>query len=1161
MHHSYHIGEDPEAFISEAGNNINTAQYGFNQFMDRYGLLLLQEHAPIQIIVCHDAGHDYRTALFPEYKQQPSRTEVDPEQKAQKDILMDMLKTFWAATGSTQIKVAGVEADDIIAHICESTDEPIHVYTVDADLLQLQGDHENVQVLLKCEFQDGDEYNGIPHKFISLSKSMLGDTSDNYKGVPGFGPAKWDMLVADYGYDGIQELEECVRTGNYEMLAQALDEGENKALRLLYDNRNEWKKCYNLAILRPELCWKPRGSKLTKMQWVKRVPNWNKLAEVFHRAGCSDLMQEEAISQWEPSQTLITAADVDEELFEQFASECSKSPVVAFDYETSPSENAMLKNPKGGDYLDVKEARITGASFTFGENLQDTIYVPVNHKDSDNVAPPVIGRLIKIAEAESDLVIQNAFFEVAVTKTNLNFWLQACYDTNIMMSYVDEEAESNLKSMSKRELGYNQATYAETVADPETGELRTMRELTAEEVFDYGCDDAIVTAHLWTVLRYRMMTERCLDFYEENETLVQQNLVDAYLTGCEIDWDKLQKIREADEKSIKENYAILRGHLQKNCTEPNVKAAMAYAAAERPYTEAHAASAEKSRLEKDGIALDSDKARERIGKAKLEAVKNAKDYALTSAVYTPYSEWEEEPEFKPTAKQFEELTIALEFPEPLTVVTQKGIREWISNTTAIDMDSESDNQAPLSDAQEMFCELLAECVTDLKKRESEAYAKFSRFCSQHSKAEGKVITEGDELNTGSPKQMQQLLYCKLGLPVRLTNIPDPGSFRDKVGVDGSPKTDNIAIQTAMAEDTEEGDWRRECLESLLKIREGKTRISLYHDPYPLWKHPTDNRIHPQIRDCGTVTRRPSGTSPNVLQVSKHQQDGVMRSIYVPYDEDELIVSVDFSQQELRIMASESRDANLISCYVGDNKRDVHSMTAAGIAKISYSEYVEAYADKTHEKHKAMAAIRKRPAKATNFLFAYLGEAGTLSQRLIIPYDEAEAMLQAAYDTYPDVQPWQDTVIKFAKKHGYSQTAYGTRRHASQTLFSKNKSTRRRMERQLVNDVIQGCAADILKIVLRRCWETNLWEETGATLLGPIYDEITSSVKIIHIPEYIERLTRIMEITPPGHVVPMEADVSLGHNWQAQIELGARPTKQAILEAMDKAVEAKREQQD
>lgn len=1157
MRHTYAIGrgKDPDSFTSELGNEISTAAFGFNNFMERYMLPLLEIHEPIDIVVAHDAGRVYRDTIYPDYKKTKSREEQDPEEKEQQEIMYRMMKSFFASMGCIQAQVKGVEADDLIAYLCQQIKEPIHVYTVDADLLQLQGDHEHVKVLLKLEFFEDDEHKGIPLKYTSLSKSMLGDASDNYNGVPGFGPAKWDMLVEQFGYDGIEELEACVANNDYKVIEEVLadtDEPENKALRLLYDHRNDWHKAYTLAKLHPELCWKPRGKHLTKIDWYKRVPNAQRVYAVLREMGCADLFTNKHIDKWLPVSWAIQAGDIDEEFYADIEKEFKKSPVVAFDYETYPSENAMPLTPQGEDYVDVKEALIAGASFAFGENLQYTVYLPVNHLECDNVHPGVIGKLLKIAESVTDLVAHNISFELAVTKTNLDFWLAPLYDTALMQSYADENEELALKPMSKRLLNYNQKSYKETVTDPETGEMRTMDQLTLEEVIEYGCDDATVTAHLWLLHRIVMRLEGSLEFYEEYESSTVHNLVLAYLEGCEIDWDALEAQKQKDQKMIEDNDARLRKLLEKHCKKPNASAAAAFVEAEKEYKVTKAKDKAVSRLEKEGIKLESDEALEIVRAEEEEALEAFHRDWLDGSRYVPYKETPVIAEFLPTPTQFKALTEHLGFSEPLEVKTQKGMKEWLVQQLAIDMDADTAFKPELTGDQQKFCDLLGPAISQINKREGEDYDNFIRFCTKHNPAEDKVTTEGDELNTGSPNQMQMLLYGKLGLPVRLRNLPQKGSFRDKHNLPGSPATDSLAMETAMAEDTEEGSWQREAIECVKKIKEGSTRMSLYHNPYPLWKHPTDGRIHPQIRDCGTVTRRPSGTSPNVLQVSKHQEEAVMRSIFIGNTEDELIVSIDFSQQELRIMASECQDENLMACYIGEDRRDVHSSTAAGIAKVTYADYIEVYNDSKHELHKKFVNIRKRPAKATNFLISYLGEAPTLSRRLIIPLEEAESMMNAAYMTYPGIQPWQQDVIRFAERHGYSQTAYGNRRHANSTLYSNKKGTRKRMQRQLVNFVIQGCAADILKVVLSQCWDTHLWRDTGATLIGPVYDEITSSVPRRSVVEYINRLVDIMSLTPPGHKVPMEADVSLGIDWQKQIEIGVRPSKDKILAAVEEA---------
>ena len=1156
MHHSYNIGTDPEAVTTALDNDINTAIYGFNKFMERYMLPILETHAPIDILVCHDDGTDYRTKILPEYKQTKSRKDKDPEERLEQTKLMDMMKRYWAAIGCTQAKVAGVEADDLIAYCCQKFKDPIHIYTVDADLLQLQGQYDHVQVLLKLEMQDEGTHKGIPYRYTSLAKSMMGDKSDNYGGIKGFGPAKWTALAETFGEDIYDDLIECVEASEYDALRETLEETPCKALQLLYDNRDEWRLMYRLASLTPELCWKPIDHKVTEIKWFKQLPSRKAVANIFRRMGCSDLMENEHVEKWLPAQWALEAADFEDDTFDDFAEEFKDSPVVGFDYETYPEDGALLVSPKGKDYVNVKAARIAGASFTFGANLHLTVYIPVNHKDADNVPGSVIGKILQLAEVHSTVVAHNTAFEIAVTKNNLDFWMQPTIDTQLMQSYVDEDASAGLKSISLERLGYKQASYEETVTDPETGEMRTMDQLTLPEVLQYGADDPFCTAHIWVLYNIILQLEETQDFFLEYETQSVHSLVDAYLKGVEIDWDVMEAQRLADEGTVTEGMKRLREILEENCSKVSEKRAKGLVEAETDYLVKAAKADTIKKLNASGTSLQSTEATEALKASHSEAIKKYTAAALLASAYIPYSQTYVPPEFKPTQVQLLALTTAMEFEPPLDNVTGRGVSEWLAEMNETDMSAASAPVSKLTTPQKRFCELLAGAATQLKRREGIDYDLFADFCVKHSPAAGKMECVGDELNTGSPIQMQHLLYCKLGLPVRLHTFPLKGSARAKLGVEGSPQTDELAMKTALAEDVAEGDWRREALECILSVKSAKTRSSFYHTPYPLWRYPEDGRIHPQIRNCGTVTRRPSGNSPNILQVSKHQEDGVMRSAFIGNvidgEEMQMIVSIDFDQQELRIMASESKDETLIACYVGDDRRDVHSSTASGIAKVAYEKYLEAYNDKKHPDHEKYLKIRKRPAKQTNFLLAYMGESGTLSRKLIIPLAEADGMMNAAYGTYSRIQPWQHEVKMFARQHGYTLTAYGNRRHARSALFSSNKSESKRVVRQLVNAEIQGCAADILKIVLTKCWSSKLWSETGSTLIGPVYDEITSSVPVSKIPEYIDRLVKIMTLTPPGHAVPMEASVSLGRNWRDQIELGVEPTKEAILKAVEKA---------
>jgi DNA polymerase I-like protein with 3'-5' exonuclease and polymerase domains len=293
----------------------------------------------------------------------------------------------------------------------------------------------------------------------------------------------------------------------------------------------------------------------------------------------------------------------------------------------------------------------------------------------------------------------------------------------------------------------------------------------------------------------------------------------------------------------------------------------------------------------------------------------------------------------------------------------------------------------------------------------------------------------------------------------------------------------------------------------------------------------------------------------------------------------VIVSADWAGQELRILASESRDPVMLDAYLGENKKDIHSVTASGIAPTFFrqaffrtqydlpeeyaSVYDVTYEDFVLELHsedlgKPLTKIRKS-AKETNFLMSYLGGYTTLAERLMIPGRLAKEIFAATFARYARIQPWQQEVIEEARRKGYSESVYGSRRHATKDLFSSDDGVRTRMERQLVNHVIQGGAAGILKTVLSEAHRTKLFEETGALLIAPVYDELTSSVPRESVWEYCCRLKAEMELTPPGHAVPMVAEFSVSsESWGSLVEIGSNFSEADLLGALEKTDAIRRE---
>ena len=423
--------------------------------LERYYDAWFESGSPRNLIICHDMGREYRTRRFPGYKDKGLKEEDKSEVEMQQiEELQKWAKAFFSAVGATQIGVEGVEADDIIAWLCQGIDDPKQIFTVDVDLLQLVND--NTMVYLKMEpHSSGGEYKGIPYHLTSIAKSILGDSSDCYGGIRGIGPTKFEGLLDAYGEDGIRELRDIVESNNPSPLDEVIEQTGDKTLAKMRESFEEWRLMWDLAKLHPELCWKPNKGKLTKPVIHKRITNGDRLASLLRKAGADDF-----IEQFDDMMPRFIAVDANnwEDLKNDLKREIKAGDITALDYETydpEPNESFLEASPSGS-FVDMLSHRITGAAFTFGAHLENTIYVTVGHKDAANLPASVIAEILEFAGQHTQLVVQNAMFEGVISQTNLNMKLKNVHDTRIMQRYYNENEEAGLKAMSKAHLGYNQ---------------------------------------------------------------------------------------------------------------------------------------------------------------------------------------------------------------------------------------------------------------------------------------------------------------------------------------------------------------------------------------------------------------------------------------------------------------------------------------------------------------------------------------------------------------------------------------------------------------------------------------------------------------------------------------------------------------------------------
>lgn len=1303
--HALTAGTDENCrYDSVTGREVNTAEFGFRTFLDMYVAYWLDDMdaAPWQIIVAHEGGHVFRSMISPDYKDNRKLKEGEepksgPELGEEYDRLEKLIKAFLAYIGCTQGHVAGVEGDDLVTYFNNalSPNYPCSVYTVDADMLALIGENTTVHIkkqlvfnaydsLSEClgtvtknmhEYLRGlcdeeenfyEEIKDDVFRFIPLYKSIVGDTADGYAGVKGLGVAKWYQAVKDYGIDGLEELQTIVENRDWITLKECADADlSDKLMAKLYTARSEWRQSWVLAQLHPELCWKPTKSKLTKVNWYKRIPNEANVRAILAKCSCEDFY-DEFLADLMPQKWLIDANNYEGDEVADFTALCKESFVVGWDYETS------AKNLPKGD-INIVGSRVNGVSFCAGKNFQYAFYITTDHKDSANLPQSVISEFILGIPSSTPTVAHNLQFETIVTATNYGIVIDGGYDTAIMNSYVNENNEAGLKKCSKRELNYDQETYAEVlhkagrnvlvkdeckIKDSDGNEqviaaeydwvpAENMREVTAEQVMSYGIDDSIVACHLFCLYWLRMQLENSWDFYAKHEPTFTKRTSLSQIKGVNLDFHGLTKLHNEDISTIKENKDRLRVILQKHCaSEINTPAVKAYLDSDADYIKAKVkVSLEKLKVDDlikkviAGInwlnnAMElSDEGEKILAALSINVTegKKAEGFSATGArralvsfelyklavractgsVYVPYTVTTEQHQTSPTVKNLAEVCKVLDL-KPIESVGVSKLSEWEQEVCNIDFDEDTDDTHLLDEKQKTLVDLLnaAKKTFKMKAADKAELPEYTSLCCFLSECLGKKAVEtwsGTELSTASPIQMQHLIYCMLGLPVRLRSKLQKGSNRQKLGFLGSCGTDALAVDTALAEDLSGEDyieWKVEALNCLKRIKQSETRISLYHTPYPLLVEPDTGIMHPSIRSCGTVTRRPTGGAPNILQVSKHQKKGVMRSVFLPIEDDHIIIAIDFAGQELRMLASVTKDRNLLSAYLGESLadkyledvsngilwdiktvdiadladvKDLHSNTGSGIiqifglddnnelvaggspviksAKMEYTEFHKALTDKTHEFHVLANKVRKKPAKTSNFLMAYGGSHIALSQKLIIKEEQGKDIVGAMMKLYPNIEKEQALTLKFAKENGFAETAYGNRRHATDELFSKRAGEVNRLGRQLFNARIQGTAAEVLKVVMLEAETTEggpIWDRLNAVMMAPVYDEIVASVPVKHAWQYIKEMTPIMNLLPPNHAVPMMADVSLGPDWQKQNELGSFPTQDEVEEAAEEA---------
>ncbi|WP_272978758.1 DNA polymerase I [Idiomarina baltica] len=352
---------------------------------------------------------------------------------------------------------------------------------------------------------------------------------------------------------------------------------------------------------------------------------------------------------------------------------------------------------------------------------------------------------------------------------------------------------------------------------------------------------------------------------------------------------------------------------------------------------------------------------------------------------------------------------------------------------------------------------------------------------------------GEEFNLGSPKQLQQILFEKLELPV-IKKTPK-----------GAPSTAEEVLQE-LAHDYPLPDV-------ILQHRSLAKLKSTYTDKLPRMINPDTGRVHTSYQQAVAATGRLSSTEPNLQNIPIRTPEGRrVRQAFVA-EEGFTVVAIDYSQIELRIMAHLSQDASLLRAFA--HGQDIHRATASEVFGCSLE-------DVTDE--------QRRRAKAVNFGLIYGMSAFGLSRQLDIPRHEAQAYMDKYFERFPGVLEYMENTRETAKKQGYVSTLFG-RRLPLPEIKASNGARRKAAERAAINAPMQGTAADIIKRAMIKVgdWIDEKGCQSDVRMLMQVHDELVFEIRTEHAESYAKALADVMGEAADLDV-PLLAEYGFGANW-------------------------------
>jgi DNA polymerase I-like protein with 3'-5' exonuclease and polymerase domains/5'-3' exonuclease len=1083
------VGKDVEGFQvthNEKSVWVNSATYGYENAINMIVAAMHQKACtPKDLILVFEGMQSKKRRMNISSDYKLTRDSRPPEAYTEFNKLKEMLALELRNCGAIAVQQDLVEGDDTLAYLAENIEEDLMIVTNDNDLVVLNGTNKfgsTIEVRVNGEI-GLNKYGEFDLKLVTLYKALVGDTSDNIKGVKGFGPAAFLNVLVKYEEEGCRELVELLKTSNRNALAELAEANDCKYLKKIVDFWPEAVKSWKLACLHPE--WVETSKQ--QLQWSAGVPI----------PGGRD----ERLKSYRGQHRLVTAATYASAL-KFLKQQLQTSPYTGFDIETSTPDESVEWAEAAGVKVDVIGSYLVGFSITFGKNNQYTYYVSVKHADSDNITMVQAREMI---ECLTNPVIQNLNFELPVlfaaededgTKwcdiwkdNGFHGFLPNCLDTRLEASYVDENMRLGLKERSLQHLGYTQTSYDEVtrfkghpfvgghIYKDKAGEECTeyqMHELPASHVFHYGADDAMVTSALHNFYKLHMGLEHHYKTYLQVEIDAAYLHAQSFVNGFCVDVGHSKMLEREDAATSAEAWKVLRAYLidhgwagtvppvyvGEELTPKSLKLAYAIVTGQEAEDEIEDADSEEPAevVEKD-VVMSS---RMRLIPKLIKLVESTGQDTLAALLTEAHAgdaenlqryvlrHFKGEPVIKFSNKQlakllYEVMALPIRVRNKATdAMRAKGIREGNPKADALAI------AYAMRDAVDVQQEVLKsmQLIQMVNTRNGLYYSKYPYFV--HWKT-GKIHSSHNQCATNtrrassSAPNMQQL-----------------------------PKHPKIEGQPA-------------------KFRE---------------------------------------------VIIPHKSNAIIVSM--DFMAQELRVIADYSQDPNMLacfIGDNLADMHLLT-GLGIAQRRMSK------ANWSYETLEAAISDPSDTNFKFAKECRVL-GKKTNFTTEYGAAAPKLAQTLLVSEDDAQDFIDAKEAAFPRAVQWKLEVVSEVKAAGFVVTKLGARRHLAPLLNSDDKWIASKADRQAVNFLIQSSSAEMTKLAEGRMWLANLVNRFDCQIIGPIHDEVVASCTIEDLPEFIAAMHKCMVVPYADMTVPVLSSISFGPNFGIQIEIGEEPTAEAV----------------